>query len=138
MRIHIAGGQRDDAAARITFAHARRHERVDRPGRRRILRGAELEADQVDDVFRVRQTDDRLRIQQVATHRLHAARFEPLAGRGITEAADGHHFEDVSGGGGGPAREHRQRGPHLAARAQDEQRTGNSFDELDQSGAGAR
>ena len=51
LRIHVAGGECDDAAAWIPFANPRRDEGVDGPGCGGILRGAEFQTDEVDDVL---------------------------------------------------------------------------------------
>src|SRR6185369_4348969 len=115
--VDVSGREGDDPRRPIALGDERRHVRVHGPGERRRAARAELVAGGEDHVRRVGQRGDGGAVEQVAGDRFDAVLAEPVAHRAVAEAGDA----DDAALRRRALGQARQRRPHLAGDAEDEE-----------------
>ena len=99
------------------------HQCVHCPCESGIVFGAEFLANEINDIFTVRQFRPNGCLREIRSVRLHAVILQPLPGGIIGIAADGDNLQRVSGQIRRVLGQHGQCGAHLAAGPEDHQRT---------------
>ena len=122
-RIHAAGRERDKFGVSISLRGIRWHQCVHCPCESGIVFGAEFLANEINDIFTVRQFRPNGCLREIRSVRLHAVILQPLPGGIIGIAADGDNLQRVSGQIRRVLGQHGQCGAHLAAGPEDHQRT---------------
>ena len=131
-RIDVAGGEGDDPTVTEGLGDDGRHRDVHRPGQRQRSGRAELAPGHEHDVRASGQRRDRLTIHEIAGYRLDVARLQFFPDRRIGEARDADNAPVWRSAFGEP----RQRQPHLAADAENQDIARDRFEIMYQGGRG--
>src|SRR5207245_5068459 len=105
---------------------------MDRPRGGRILCRAKFQADEINEIRRVRKPLNGPRLQQIACYSLNSATVQARNELSIAKSAHRYHLELMARNVGGSLHQVCQTRAHLSARTQNEERAGDGPDELHQ------